>query len=145
MNIEQNKSDDIFRPLFESEGIQSPSPDFTNNIISKINAVESIKVQTSNQKYPLYIWLLSLLGVAIAITTLIWLSNYGYIQLIPENFEFVLIPMFKSVVFSFKEIFASISISSTTVAIVAALTILIVFERILKFTAIGKNNYLFTL
>lgn len=145
MNTTHNDINDPFKTLFNSKEISNPGIDFTTKVMGKIEELESAKVTTNKTSENLYIWLLSIAGLIITITTLILLSNFGYINIFPEKFDFVLLPVFKKVILNFREIFSSFSLSSTTVAILAALTAIVIFERLLRRLSLSKNTYLLSL
>lgn len=145
MNTTHNDMNDPFKTLFKSEEISDPGMDFTAKVMGKIEELETAKVTTNKTPENLYIWLLSISGLIITITTLILLSNFGYIHIFPENFDFVLLPVFKKVILNFRDIFSSFHLSSTTVAILAALTAIVIFERVIRRLSLSKNTYLLSL
>jgi len=142
MKTKNNDMNDPFKTLFESEEISHPKAGFTTGVMDKIAELESSPVIAEKTNETLYTWLFSIAGFISIVTVLVLLSNFGYIQILPKNFEFTLLPVFKNVIINFREIFSSIQLSSTTVAILASLSAIVIFERLLRRISLNKNTYL---
>ncbi len=142
MNKNNNNINDPFKTLFASEGFSNPKPGFTSGVMGKIAELESTPAITEKTNETLYTWLFSVAGFVGIVTILILLSNFGYIQILPENFEFTLLPVFKNVILNFRDIFSSFQLSSTTVAILASLSAIVIFERLIRRISLSKNTYL---
>ena len=145
MKIKNNDMNDPFTTLFTSEEISSPKPGFTSGVMGKIAELESAPAIAGKTNETLYTWLYSIAGFVSIITILILLSNFGYIQILPENFEFTLLPIFKNVILNFRDIFSSFKLSSTTISILAALSAIVIFERLLRRISLSKNTHLISL
>jgi hypothetical protein len=145
MNTEYKENKDIFHNLFKSDGIREPGPGFTNSVMSRITELDNAAVVEEPDKQTFFIWLISGLGIIVAIAAIIFLSLNGYIQIVPDNFDFLLLPVFKKVILNFREIFATFQLSSITVAILLALAVIVIFERLLKKISLNKNAYLISL
>jgi len=142
MNLKNNDMNDPFKTLFTKEEISNPNPGFTSNVMGKIAELESAPAFVEKTNEILYTWLYSIAGFISIVIILVLLSNFGYIQILPENFEFTLLPIFKNVLVNFRDIFSSIQLSSTTVAILASLSAIVIFERLLRRISLNKNTYL---
>ncbi len=142
MKTKNNDMNDPFKTLFASDGISKPKSGFTSGVMGKITELESAPAIAGKTNETLYTWLFSIAGFVGIVTILILLSNFGYMQILPKNFEFTLLPIFKNVILNFRDIFSSIQLSSTTIAILASLSAIVIFERLLRRISLNKNTYL---
>lgn len=133
---------DPFKILFEREEISNPKLDFTSNVMGKITELDSAPATIEKTNETLYTWLFSIAGFVSVVIVLIILSNFGYINILPKNVEFTLLPIFKNVILNFRDIFSAFQLSSTTVAILASLSAIVIFERLIRRISLNKNTYL---
>lgn len=145
MKTKNNNIKDPFKALFEREETSSPKADFTGGVMDKIAELESAPAIEGKTNETLYTWIFAIASIVGIVTILILLSNFGYIHILPENFEFTLLPIFKNVILNFRDIFSSIQLSSTTVSIIAALSAIVIFERLLRRISLNKDTYLISL
>jgi len=145
MKTKYNDTNDPFKALFDSEKISSPKSDFTSGVMDKIVELETAPAIERKTNETLYTWIFAISIIVGVVTILVLLSHFGYIQIIPKNFEFTLLPLFKNVILNFRDIFSAIQLSSTTISIIAALSAIVIFERLLRRISLNKNTYLISL
>jgi len=138
-NIDNN--DDFLKNIIQKSGIKSPSVNFTDNVMNKIQMQEQASTQPSGKtagvKTHFFLIAAGLAGVAY--TVYYFLSNN--ISIIPENIDPVFIPVFGKILTSMKELFQSVEISSFTLVIIIAVTGLFIIDRLLRKLRSGKHSY----
>jgi len=139
MNAMNDNHDIKFRKLFQKTGLDSPSPEFTPELMKKIEQLEQSSAFSSD-KNALNSWYW---GIFIAILTSIGLSIMYYynISLLPDSFKSILSPVFESIYHSFKSIFETIRISSTTLVIIVGFVSIVGIERILNKLKVTKKIF----
>ena len=139
MNTTNDHTDNKFRKLFEKTGLDSPSPGFTNDVMKRILQLKP-EAEITQEKNSLRGWLG---GIGIFLLAILGLSvTYFFdVGIFPENFKPILAPVFGSLFNSFKAIFDSVEVSSTTVVIILGFVFLIAIERILHRLRFTKNIY----
>lgn len=139
MNTTENHTDTKFRKLFKKTGLDSPSAGFTDDVMKKISQL-SPEEEAVPEKNPLRGWLGGI-GIFLLAVVGISVTYYFDVGIFPENFKPILAPVFGSLFNSFKAIFDSVEISSTTLVIILGFTLLILIERILHRLRFTKNIY----
>ena len=140
MNTKDDKTDIKFKKLFQRTDLESPSEGFTSQLMKQIQQLDSAPnaAQDEDSKSNWY-W-----GIGIGMLVVLGFSIMYYFDLIavPDNFKSILVPVFAGIFNSFKGIFASVEISSTTVVIILGFVLLVAVERILNKLKLTKNIYL---
>lgn len=141
MNTADDHIDKKFRKLFEKGGLESPSEAFTANVMNQIAQLDP-ETEPASWKSMLRGWTS---GIFIALLTVLGLSIMYYfgVGILPESFEPILAPVFGSIFKSFKGIFDSVSISSTTIGIILGFAVLVILERVLNRLRFTKNIYFY--
>lgn len=139
MNTTDDTSDIRFRKLFQKTAIESPSPRFTGEVMSKIarleTAAETDPVKNFPGNWP------AIAGIsALVLLGLAGMYYFG-LGILPGSFEPILSPVFGSIFKSFKGLFDSLEISGTTIAIILGFALLVILERILSRLNITKRFY----
>lgn len=137
----KDKSDNFLRNLIKKAGIESPSPNFTDNVMNQIHAqqqpVEQLSGKTAGIKS--YYFLIAAGLAAVIYAVYYFISND--ISLFPGEFDPILIPVFGKILASMKEMFQSIQVSSFTVVIIIAVIGLFIIDRLLRRFQTGKQSY----
>ena len=141
MNTTDDNTDIKFRRLFEKAGLESPSAQFTGSVMDRIGQLSPETVPVKEKK-TMWTWLGRIGIVMMAVGGLVGVYLFN-IQLFPESFKPVFDPVFSSVIDSFKGIFGSMKVSSTTIVIILGFVLLIVIERIFSRSKFSKNLYLY--
>jgi hypothetical protein len=132
MNNFHNIEDDFIRDLVRKKGPESPSADFTNNVMS---GIEKKGEAASSRLLPPYAWILMGLGLA-GLVTVLFMVDVPYIGKIfsgpaTENFRpgIIFSDQFLNTMSSF---FNSFNFTSISVAILLSAFALIAVDRILR-------------
>ncbi len=133
----KDKSDSYLINLIKKAGPESPSPDFTDNVMNKIQVQQQTAGKATGIKN--YYFLIAA-GLAAVIYTVYFFINND-ISVFPGEFDPILLPVFGKILISIKEIFQSIRISSFTVVIIIAVIGLFIIDRLLKRFQAGKQTY----
>ncbi len=137
----KDKSDNYLRNLVKKADIESPTPNFTDNVMNKILSQEQLESQPTLKIFGIgnyyYLIVVGLGGIAYAIYYLV----SHKISILPESFDPILVPVFGKIFNSVKDLFQSIQISSFTVVIIAAVVGLFIIDRLLRKFQTGKQSY----
>jgi len=140
MKEANDKYDLQFKKLIDEAGLESPSEDFTVNVMQKIEQLQVEKeglVQTRSFSNN---WLL--IPVIIAVFVIgYFVIDFFEITIISKSIKPIIAPLFASIFQSFSGIFDSVEISSTTVAIIFGFVGLVALERILNKLKVTRNIY----
>jgi len=137
----KDKSENYLKNLVKKADIESPTPNFTDNVMNQIIAQEQLESQPSGKTFGLnnyyYLVIGGLIGVGYAIYYLISHN----ISILPESFDPILIPVFGKILNSMKDLFQSLQVSSFTVVIIVAVVGLFIIDRLLRRFQTGKQSY----
>ncbi len=136
----KDKSDNFLKNLIKKANIESPSPNFTDNVMNQIQAqqpVAQLSGKTAGIKN--YYFLIAAGLAAVIYAVYYFISND--ISLFPGDFDPILIPVFGKILVSMKELFQAIQISSFTVVIIVAVIGLFIIDRLLRRFQAGKQTY----
>jgi len=140
MNSDEIKQEGFLKGLVQKSDLETPSPDFTLNIMAGIKYTDSKLYYLNIQKSTFYlIPVLSVLTLSIS-----WFLFPYLIDLIMEYFEPFFVSFLKGVLNNFSGLFQKIHISSTTIAIIISIFGLFAFDLFFNKKRAGKF-YLFTI
>jgi hypothetical protein len=139
MSTPEEHIDQKIRAVFQKSGLETPSQEFTSNVMQKIGELDPEAESTEPSSARSWI-----LGIAAAALVFIGLAiaYYFNVNILPEGFKNLLAPIFSGLVSSFEGIFQGIRISSTTVVIILGFVVLLGIERLLNKLKITRNFYL---
>jgi len=137
----KDKSDNFLKNLIKKADIESPSPNFTDNVMNQIQAQQQPVTQLSGKTAGInnYYFLIAA-GLAAVIYAVYYFISKD-ISLFPGEFDPILIPVFGKILASMKEMFQSIQVSSFTVVIIIAVIGLFIIDRLLRRFQTGKQTY----
>jgi hypothetical protein len=137
----KDKSDNFLKNLIKKVGIESPSPDFTDNVLNQIQAQQQSAAQLSGRMAGIknYYFLIAAGLAAVIYAVYYFISND--ISLFPGEFDPILIPVFGKILASMEDMFQSIQVSSFTVVIIVAVIGLFIIDRLLRRFQAGKQTY----
>ena len=113
---------------------EKPPKNFTDNIMAKISTLPQIESFSSQPILSKRMWFLIIAAFAVLVTFVFFMDLSG----IASFFENISIrntqmaTLFESIILSFKQIFASIHISSISIIIGVSIVLLFVVDRLLK-------------
>ncbi|MCD4683959.1 MAG: hypothetical protein K8R86_11805 [Bacteroidales bacterium] len=137
----KDKSDNFLKNLIKKAHIESPSPNFTDNVMNQIQAQQQPATQLTGKTAGIknYYFLIAAGLGAVIYAVYYFISND--ISLFPGEFDPILIPVFGKILASMKEMFQSIQVSSFTVVIIIAVIGLFIIDRLLRRFQTGKQTY----
>ena len=137
----KDKSDNYLKNLIKKADIESPSPNFTDNVMNQIQAEQQHVTQTIGKTAGInnYYFLFAAGLAAVAYAVYYFISNG--ITLFPGDFDPILVPVFGKILSSMKEMFQSIQVSSFTVVIIVAVIGLFIIDRLLRKFQTGRQTY----
>jgi len=137
----KNRTDDFLKEFLQKADIESPSADFTKNVMHRINKVspEPSFVQQLNQKIKGW-YFLAVIGAGALIYTFYYFLNRDT-GLLSEDFDPLIFPIFKRIIQSFSGLFQSMQISSFTIVIILAILGLFIVDRLISKLKTGRQVY----
>ncbi|RLD61032.1 MAG: hypothetical protein DRJ05_03495 [Bacteroidetes bacterium] len=124
MNSDELKQDDFLKGLVLKSDLETPSTDFTLNVMTGINYAGSKPYYLNIQKSTFYlIPVLSVLVLSIS-----WFLFPYLKDLVMEYFDPFFVSFLKGVLHNFSNLFQKIHISSTTIAIIISIFGLFAFD-----------------
>ena len=128
----KNNNDDFLKDIIQKSDIESPSVNFTDNVMNQIQMQEQTVSQLSGKTAGIknYFFLIAAGLAAVMYAVYYFISND--ISLLPNDFDPILIPVFGKILTSMKELFQSIQISSFTLVIIVAVVGLFIIDRLLR-------------
>jgi hypothetical protein len=137
----KNSTDDFLKEFLQKADIESPSADFTKNVMHRINEVspEPSFVQQLNQKIKGW-YFLAVIGAGALIYTFYYFLNRDA-GLLSEDFDPLIFPIFKRIIQSFSGLFQSMQISSFTIVIILAILGLFIVDRLISKLKTGRQVY----
>jgi hypothetical protein len=137
----KNNTDDFLKNFIQKAENESPSADFTKNVMHKISEVvqEPSLIQQILQNIKSWYFLI-LAGTGATIYTL----NYFFrsdAKIFLKEFDPIVFPIFKRILQSFAGLFNSMQISSFTIVIILAIIGLFLVDRILNKVKSGRQIY----
>ncbi|MCD4681980.1 MAG: hypothetical protein K8R86_01745 [Bacteroidales bacterium] len=137
----KNNNDDFLKDIIQKSDIESPSVNFTDNVMNQIQMQEQTVSQLSGKTAGIknYFFLIAAGLAAVMYAVYYFISND--ISLLPNDFDPILIPVFGKILTSMKELFQSIQISSFTLVIIVAVVGLFIIDRLLRKFQTGKQSY----
>lgn len=135
------QTDDLLRDFVKKSGLESPSKDFTRNVMKE---VKNLSTNTANASIPsglgtLWIWVSVAFLAAIAYLVYYFTGNDS-IWLI-DKFNPLILPVVERIFGSLKGLFQSFQVSSFTLIIFGAVVILFIVDGVLRKLQIRKNIY----
>ncbi len=137
----KNNNDDFLKDMIQKSGIESPSANFTDNVMNQIQMQDQTVSQLSEKTAGIknYFFLIAAGLAAVMYAVYYFISND--ISLFSGDFDPILIPVFGKILISMKELFQSIQISSFTLVIIVAVIGLFIIDRLLRMFQTGKQSY----
>lgn len=128
----KHNTDDFLKDLIQKTDIESPSDDFTNNIMAKIQPDTETEIITSKIRINIKSWHIAAFSILISLIFLIfyfWPLN----NILPENNYFsFLVPIGEKIISLLLEPIANIKISSTTIIVIIAILSLLFVDKLIK-------------
>lgn len=140
MKETDDKYDIKFRKLITESDMESPSNEFTANVMGRIEKLNAA-AETSTEDSQLSRWYWSI-GITLLVVLGFSIMYIFDVNFLPKEIKPILSPVFAGVFNSFKDIFASVEVSSTTIVIILGFILLVVLERVLNKLKLTKNFYL---
>ena len=137
----KDKSDNYLKTLVQKADLESPSPNFTDNVMNQIQSAQQPVAQTSGISawFKSYFFLV-ITGVAAVSYAIYYMVSHD-ISVFPGDFDPILVPVFGKILLSLKEMFQSVQVSSFTVVILIAVFGLFIIDRLLRRFQAGKQTY----
>jgi len=136
----KDKSDNLLKTLVQKADIESPSPNFTDNVMNQIHAEQKPSTQLVDSSWFKSYFFLIVAGIA-AVSYAIYYLVSNEVSVFPGDFDPILIPVFGKILLSLKEMFQSVQVSSFTVVIIIAVIGLFIIDRLLRKFQAGKQTY----
>ncbi len=136
----KDKSDNLLKTLVQKADIESPSPNFTDNVMNQIHAEQKPSTQLVDSSWFKSYFFLIVAGIA-AVSYAIYYLVSNEVSVFPGDFDPILIPVFGKILLSLKEMFQSVQVSSFTVVIIVAVFGLFIIDRLLRKFQAGKQTY----
>ena len=137
----KDKSDNYLKNLVKKADLESPSPNFTDNVMHQIQvqhqSVTHPSIKSAWFKNYFFLIIAGFSAVGYAIYYLV-VNNTS---IFPGEFDPVLLPVFGKILLSLKEMFQTVQISSFTVVIIVAVIGLFIIDRLLKRFQAGRQTY----
>ena len=140
MNSDELKQDDFLKGLVQKSDLETPSPDFTLNIMAGIEYAGSKSYYLNIQKSTFY--LIPVLSVIIL--TISWFLFPYLKDIIMEYFDPFFVSFLKGALNNFSGLFQKIHISSTTIAIIISIFGLFAFDLFFNKKR-ARKFYMFTI
>lgn len=137
----KHSSEDFLKDLLQKADMERPSGDFTRNVMQKIN--ESIEEPSFSQQIIKRLkgwYFLAIIGSGALVYTFYYFFKQEP-KLISQDFEPVILPIFKRIFHSFTGLFQSMEISSFTVVIFLAIAGLFLVDRLISKLKTGRQIY----
>ena len=132
MENKHNIEDDFIRKILAKENIESPSPSFTDQVMTRIELGEEF--ETGSLLSPGG-WIAIGTGIA-ALIVMVFVLDLSFLNNIftgpdLENFRFNI--QFSGMLLeSFKQLFSSMSIGSISIIVIISIPVLLIFDKFLK-------------
>lgn len=137
----KDKSDNYLKTLVQKADIESPSPNFTDNVMNQIQAEQQPATQLSgNSAWFKNYFFLMIAGIAAVSYAIYYMVSHD-ISVFPGDFDPILVPVFGKILLSLKVMFQSVQVSSFTVVIIVAVFGLFIIDRLLRKFQAGKQTY----
>ena len=138
----KDKSDNYLKTIVQKADIESPSPNFTDNVMNQIWAEQqpATRLAGNSAWFKNYFFLI-VAGVAAVGYAFYYMVSHD-ISILPGDFDPILIPVFGKILLSLKVMFQSVQVSSFTVVIIVAVFGLFIIDRLLRKFQAGKQTYL---
>jgi len=137
----KNNTDDFLKDFIQKADLESPSPNFTKKVMQKINT--ELPKLSIVQKVIQHIkgwYFLALTGAGALVYTIYYFLNQDS-KLLAQDFDPIILPIFKRIFQSFSGIFQSMEISSFTVVIILAIVGLFLLDRLISKLKAGRQIY----
>jgi len=137
MNSNELKQENFLRELIQKSDLETPSPDFTLNIMAGIKYADSKSYYLNIQKSTFYL-IPALSGV---ILTISWFL-FPYIKdFLMKYFDPFFVSFLKGVLHNFSDLFQQVHISSTTIAIIISILGLFAFDIFFNKNRVWKKYF----
>jgi len=137
----KDKSDNYLKTIIQKADIESPSPNFTDNVMNQIRAEQQPATQLAgNSAWFKNYFFLIVAGVAAVGYAFYYMVSHD-ISILSGDFDPILIPVFGKILLSLKVMFQSVQVSSFTVVIIIAVFGLFIIDRLLRRFQAGKQTY----
>ncbi|MCF8369750.1 MAG: hypothetical protein K9G76_11980 [Bacteroidales bacterium] len=131
-NIDHMNPDNSLQKILSKSSSPQPSDDFTFKVMEMVSQLKgdekSVQVYTPN----IYtILLISAASIFVLVATYFYLTFSG-ISFLPQNIDFTLFPVFKTLFTYFDQLIGSFSISPVTWVILLGVVAIFLLERLIK-------------
>ncbi len=135
----RDKTDDFLKGFIQKLDLESPSDGFTSRVMNKIenDVVEQPLQMTIYRK--LRSWYIVIFSGIAAIVYTVYYFIHNNLQFIIGDYDLMIIPVFKKLFLSFKELLPGLKVSSFTVVIILAITGLFLIDRLINRFRTRKN------
>jgi hypothetical protein len=140
----RDNTDDFLKGFIQKSGLESPSDGFTSRVIRKIENEVAEQPLQMNIYRKLRSWYIVIFSGIAAVAYTVYYFIHSNLQFISGDYDPMIIPVFKKLFLSFKELLPGLKVSSFTVVIILAITGLFLIDRLInKFRT--RKNILFSL
>lgn len=140
INLEDN-NEDLLRDLVKKADLESPSMDFTQNVMMDIKGLSTSASSTSNIAGIGSLWIWVSLAFLAAFAYLVYYFMGNSPTWLVEKYNPVILPVVERIFESFKGFFQTFKVSSFTLVIFGAVVILFIADGVLRKLQIRKNIY----
>ncbi len=137
----KDKSDNYLKNLVQKADLDSPSPNFTDNVMFQIQAEQQPAAQVADKSAWIKNYFFLIIAGLAAVVYAVYYMVSNEVSIFPGDFDPILIPVFGKVLLSLKEMFQTVQISSFTVVIIVAVIGLFVIDRLLRRFQAGRQTY----
>ena len=137
------REDEILKKIFRESGLDVPSDDFTGRVMNKIEVVTVEQRPQASLLKKLRDWYLPVFTGIVALGLSVFYLSDNY-QIFPENYDPLIVPVFKKIFLGFQELVPELKISSFTIVIILSIAGLFLLDRLIsRFKT--KSSLLFAL
>lgn len=134
-----NNTDDFLKEFIQKSDLESPSDGFTIGVMKKI---EHITVEHPLQMSifrKLRNWYIVIFSGIAALAYTVYYFIHSNLQFIYGDYDPMMVPVFKKLFLSFKELLPDLKISSFTIVIILAIMSLFLIDRLINRFRTRKN------
>ena len=143
MNNKDNP-DQFLKELVQKTEVEKTSQNFTQNVMREVKILASMNNEKSSFSFSDLVnkWYLAGTAGVFAIAYLIYFIISNNIKIISKEYDPMIIPVFKKIFSTFRDLFHSFQISSFTIMIIGAILLLFLIDRLLKKFLADKHTFI---
>jgi len=135
----RDKSEDFLKDFIQKLDLESPSDGFTSRVMNKIENEVAEQSLQMNIYRKLRSWYIAIFSAIAAIAYTVYYFIHSNLQFFIGDYDLMIIPVFKKLFLSFKELLPGLKVSSFTVVIILAITGLFLIDRLINRFRTRKN------